>query len=323
MASQDWVDKDFYATLGVSKDASQEDIKKAYRKAARKYHPDQNPGDTAAEQKFKDLSEANSVLSDPEQRKQYDAIRAMGSGARFTGGPTGGGGTAGFEDLFGGLFNAGGGARGGRGGPDLGDIFGNMGGFGGGGSGGFGGFQSAPQKGADLSANANISFKDAIKGTTVRLRDAEGEIIEVRVPAGIKDGQKVRARGKGRPGSGGAGDLMVTVNVKDHQFFTRDGDNIRVKVPVSINEAVLGGTIEVPTIDSSVKVKVPAGSSTGKVLRLKGRGVKTKKVTGDMMIELEIVVPDDLSAEAKQAAEAFATATADFDPRAGLAKKAS
>ena len=164
MASQDWIDKDFYAILGVSRDASEEDIKKAYRKLARKHHPDKNPGDDAAEQKFKDVAEAHSVLADKEQREQYDAVRAMGSGARFSGGPGPGGG-GGFEDLFGNLFNGGSGGgrggfgRGGSGGPDLSDLFGGAGGFGG--SGRFGG-GGAPAKGADRTARTTISFGGAM-----------------------------------------------------------------------------------------------------------------------------------------------------------------
>lgn len=331
MASQDWVDKDFYAILGVSKDASEAELKKAYRKLARKYHPDQNPGDAAAEKRFKEITEANAVLSDPEERQQYDAIRAMGSGARFTapgpgggsGGGPGAGGAGGFEDLFGGLFNTGTRSRGGGAGdlpPEFADLFG---GFGGGGRGGFGG-QGAPAKGADRTATTTISFAGAMRGTTVSLRAADGEVIDVRVPAGIKDGQKVRSRGKGSPGPAGPGDLMVTVRVKDHPFFHRDGQNLRVELPVSFDEAALGATVEVPTLDGSVKVRVPAGSSSGRVLRVKGRGVKASKRTaaGDLLVELRVEVPGDLSAEARAAVEAFAAASAGHDPRAGLADKA-
>ncbi|MGW9550149.1 DnaJ C-terminal domain-containing protein [Citricoccus zhacaiensis] len=331
MASQDWVDKDFYAVLGVSKDASEADIKKAYRKLARKYHPDQNPGDDAAEKKFKEVTEANSVLSDPEERQQYDAIRAMGSGARFSapgsgaGGPAGGG----FEDMFGGLFNTGAGR--GRSGPTTGDIppeFADLfGGFGGrsGGFGGGGGFGGPPTKGADRTASTSISFAGAMRGTTISLRAADGEVIDVRIPAGIKDGQKVRSRGKGSPGAAGAGDLIVTVSVKDHPFFHRDGNNLRVQVPISFDEAALGATIEVPTLDGSVKVKVPAGSSSGRVLRVKGRGVKSAKGStpdGDLLVELQVEVPTTLSGDARAAVEAFAAATAGHHPRAGLADKA-
>ncbi|MCX6497412.1 MAG: DnaJ domain-containing protein [Arthrobacter sp.] len=323
MASQDWVDKDFYKILGVAKDASDADIKKAYRKLARKHHPDTNAGDTASEKKFKDISEAYSVLSDADERQQYDAIRAMGGGARFApGGAGGAGGGAGFEDLFGGLFTGGSGRHSGgystSGGipPEFADLFG--GGFGGGQS-----FQRAPQKGADRTASTSISFAGSIRGTTIGLREPDGEVIDVRIPAGIKDGQKVRVRGKGQYGPAGNGDLMVTVGVKPHDFYTRDGDNLRIHVPVTFAEAALGADIEVPTIDGEkVKVRVPAGTPTGRTLRVKGRGVKHAKATGDLLVTIDVAVPKKLSKDAEDAVKAFAAATAGEDVRDGLAAKA-
>lgn len=331
MASQDWMDKDFYATLGVSKDASEDDVKKSYRKLARTHHPDQNPGDEAAEKRFKEISEAYSVLSDPQQRQEYDAVRAMGGGARFT--APGAGGTAGFEDVFGGMFGGGAGPRGAQGAPDLSDLLGGMfggaqggfgpsGGFGqpGFGQGGFG--QPAPSKGADRTATTTISFRGAVTGTTVSLRAADGEVVDVKVPKGIRDGQKVRARGKGSPGTAGRGDLIVTVKVREHDFFRRDGENLRVVVPVSFAEAALGATIEVPTLEGTVKVRVPAGSPSGKTLRVKGRGVETSKGTGDLLVELQVAVPTELGEEARAAVEALAAATAEHDPRRELAGKA-
>ncbi|MBT2546972.1 DnaJ C-terminal domain-containing protein [Arthrobacter sp. ISL-65] len=322
MASQDWVDKDFYKILGIAKDASDADIKKAYRKLARQYHPDTNSGDTTAEKKFKDISEAYSVLSDPDERQQYDAIRAMGGGARFA--PHGAGSTAngGFEDLFGGLFTGGGRQSGGfspAGGvpPEFADLFG--GGFGGGPA----GYQRAPQKGADRTASTSISFAGSIRGTTIGLREPDGEVIDVRVPAGIKDGQKVRVRGKGQYGPAGNGDLLVTVNVKSHDFYSRDGDNLRIHVPVSFPEAALGADIEVPTIDGEhVRVRVPAGTPSGRTLRVKGRGVKTSKATGDLLVTIDVAVPQNLSKEAEEAVKAFAAATTGADVRQGLAAKA-
>lgn len=329
MASQDWVDKDFYKILGVPKDASEADIKKAYRKLARKHHPDQNQSDPNAEKMFKDVSEAYSVLSDAEERQQYDAIRAMGGGARFTaGGPGGAGGAggAGFEDIFGGLFGQGARPGAGRrttfnaGGnnipPEFADLFGG-GGFG-------GGFGSAPpQKGADRTASTTISFAGSINGTVIGLREPSGEVVEVRVPAGVKDGQKIRVRGKGQPGASGNGDLLVTVNVTPHDFFIRDGNNIRIHVPVSFPEAALGATIEVPTLtEDKVKVKVPAGTPSGRTLRVKGRGVHTPKGDGDLLVTIDVAVPSHLSKEAKAAVESFAEATRGEDPRAGLAAKA-
>ncbi len=319
MASQDWVEKDFYAILGVAKDASDADIKKAYRKLARQYHPDTNSGDAAAEKRFKDISEAYSVLSNPEDRQQYDAIRAMG-GARFAPGAGGRGGPAngGFEDLFGGLF--GGGARqpAGAGGipPEFADLFG-------GGFGGPTGFQRTPQKGSDRTATTSISFKGSIQGTTVSLRENNGNVIDVKIPAGIKDGQKVRQRGKGNPGAAGNGDLIITVNVTPHDFFIRDGDNIRVHVPVTFPEAALGGEIEVPTLDGShVKLRVPAGTNSGRTLRVKGRGVHTSKGEGDLLVTVDVVVPQKLPKEAEEAVKAFAEATAHANPRQDLAAKA-
>ncbi|OFI36837.1 molecular chaperone DnaJ [Arthrobacter sp. SW1] len=317
MASQDWVEKDFYAILGVAKDASDADIKKAYRKLARQYHPDTNAGDAAAEKKFKDISEAYSVLSVPEERQQYDAIRAMGGGARFAPGGHGGAGNGGFEDLFGGLFG-GGRQPAGAGGipPEFADLFG-------GGFGGPAGFQRAPQKGSDRTATTSISFKGSIQGTTVSLREANGNVIDVKIPAGIKDGQKVRQRGKGNPGPAGNGDLIITVNVKPHDFFTRDGDNIRVHVPVTFPEAALGGEIEVPTLDGGhVKLRVPAGTNSGRTLRVKGRGVHTAKATGDLLVTVDVVVPQNLPKDAEEAVKAFAEATADANPRQDLAAKA-
>lgn len=316
MASQEWMDKDFYAALGVSQDASAEEIKKAYRKLARQYHPDKNPGDEAAEQRFKEISEAHTVLADPEERQQYDAIRSMGSGARFqAGGPDSG--SSGFEDIFGGLF--GGGQRSGRGGfgpggPDLSDL------FGGGGGSPFGG----SPKGADRTASTTISFKGAVRGTTVGLREPSGNVIDVRIPAGIKDGQKVRVKGKGQQGPGGSGDLMVQVSIQPHPLFSRDGDDIRMPLPVRFDEAALGATVEVPTIHGeTVRIKVPAGSSTGKVLRLKGQGIRKKQRSGDMLVEVKIEVPKDLNEEAVEAVKAYADAVGGADPREDLKAQAA
>ena len=324
MASQDWMDKDFYATLGVSKDASDADVKKAYRKLARTHHPDQNPGDEAAEKKFKEISEAYAVLSDPQERQEYDAIRAMGGGARFS--APGGAGGGGFEDVFGGMFGGGGGPRTTQSGPDLSDLFSGMFGGAAGQTGGFGdaGYpRPRPTKGADRTATTTISFRGSIQGTTVSLRGPDGETIEVKIPKGIRDGQKVRARGKGSPGPAGRGDLLVTVHVREHEFFHRDGDDLRITVPVTFPEAALGATIEVPTLERPVKVKVPAGSQSGRVLRLKGRGVERGTTTGDLLVELRVTVPTTLHDDARAAVEALQSATAGDDPRRELARKAA
>jgi molecular chaperone DnaJ len=336
MASQDWIDKDFYSILGVSKDASEADIKKAYRKLARRYHPDQNPGDTEAEQRFKDITEAHSVLSDAEERKQYDAIRAMGSGARFTaGGPAGAGGSANFEDLFGDIFGAGGGGRHRRTGYSTGGAgFGGAGGFEDlfsqfGGPGGYGapgaGYQAPPTRGEDIRTETTIPFRSSVHGTTVKLRRGNGQETTVRVPAGVRDGQKLKLAGKGHSGPGGPGDLYVTVHVGPHPFFTRaDGtDDVEVTVPITFPEAALGATVEVPTLDGgTVRLKVPAGTTSGRRLRVKGRGFSTAKGTGSLIVTVEVHVPAHLDEAAEAAVRAFAEATADDDPRAGLATKA-
>jgi len=330
MTGQDWLEKDFYAALGVPKDASESDIKKAYRKLARKYHPDQNAGDTQAEEKFKQVGEAYSVLSDSEKRQQYDALRAMaGGGPRFASGPDGPGGAGGFEDLFGGMFGGaaggpGGGPRvrysqtgGGAGGFD--DILSQM--FGGGGApAGFGG-----QPGANLAASTRLPFRSAVKGEQVTL-NVGGQRMNVRIPAGVRDGQKIRLRGKGEPGMGGgpAGDLIVTVSVDPHPVFGIDGRNLTITVPVSFPEAVDGATIAVPTFDGgSVRVRVPAGTSSGTRLRVKGKGVETPKGTGDLIVTVEVAVPKNLTKAAKSALEDFAEATSGEDVRSGLAQQAA
>ncbi|GAA2750959.1 DnaJ C-terminal domain-containing protein [Amnibacterium kyonggiense] len=328
MASQDWFEKDFYRVLGVDKSVSQADLKKAYRKLARQFHPDSNPGDTAAESRFKEISEAYSVLSDEEQRREYDQIRAMGSGARFTAGgagPQGGG----FEDVFGGLFNQGArtrtGTRGGSGGFE--DILGGM--FGGGGgfgqtSGGFRGF-GGPTPGRDVTATTSIDFVTATKGDTVTLSGGNGKPITVRIPAGVTDGQKLKLRGKGEPSPDGgeAGDLVLTVHVDKHPVFERDGLNLRVNVPVTFAEAALGATIEVPTLGGdTVRMKVPAGTSSGRVLRIKGRGVETKTGKGDLLARVEVAVPNHLSAAQREALEALVAASGEENPRDDLLAKA-
>lgn len=324
MASQEWFDKDFYKVLGVSKDVSEAELKKVYRKLARKYHPDSNSGDAAAEAKFKEVSEAYSVLSDKDQRAEYDQMRAMGSGARFS--APGAGGGRGFEDVFGG-FNTGG-RGGGSGGFE--DIFGSM--FGGGGgnagfgqsSGGYRGF-GGPTPGRDVTASTTIDFTTAAHGETISLQTSEGRTIKVKIPAGVKDGAKVRVRGKGRPSpDGGApGDLVLTVTVRKHPVFERDGLNLRVHVPVTFVEATLGATIEVPTLGGDpVKLRVAPGTPSGRILRVKGRGLKTSKGTGDLLAIVEIAVPSHLSEQARAALEAFHAVEPAENPREELLARA-
>lgn len=331
MASQDWFDKDFYAILGVPQDADAAAIKKAYRKLARKEHPDQNPGDAQAEQRFKDIGEAYAVLSDPEQRQQYDAIRSMThGGARFRAGAGGPGGGAGFEDVFSSMFGGGGAGPGvrfstGGGGaqPNLEDILGGM--FGGGGPayGGFGA-PAGPRRGANLTARTTLPFRDAVEGATVTLSTGNGRIT-TRIPAGVRDGQKIRLAGKGEPGDHGApsGDLILTVDVQKHPVFGRDGDNLTVDLPVTFAEAALGATVSVPTLSGEpVKVRIAPGTPSGRVLRVKGRGVPRKGSPGDLLARVNVVVPQRLTDEARQAVEALQAQEQGEDPRAELFARA-
>jgi len=326
MASQDWFDKDFYKILGVDKSVSDADLKKTYRKLARQYHPDSNQGDAKAEARFKEISEAYAVLSDKEQRAEYDQVRAMGGGARFTAGGTGQGG---FEDVFSGMF--GGGGRGGQANMD--DIFAMFnqpgGGFGSGrfgqATGGFRGF-GGPTKGQDVTATVTLDFIDATKGETMTLQGATGKPMKVKIPAGVTDGQRIRLRGKGHPSPDGGepGDIVVQVTVRPHPVFTRDGLNLRVTVPVTFTEAALGATIEVPTLGGApVKLRVAPGTPSGRVLRVKGRGVQTSKGTGDLLAEVEVAVPAHLDERAREALERFHEVEPQENPRADLMAKAS
>jgi len=345
MAGQDWFEKDFYAVLGVPQDATAEDVKKAYRKLARKHHPDANPGDSGAEKRFKEVGEAYSVLSDTEQRQQYDAIRSMArGGARFTagGGQSAGNGGAGFEDMLGNLFGAGGtgpGMPGGQqrvrypsgAGPES-PIFEDMlnglfTGQGGRPNSGPAGFRAprGPAKGVDLTAQTRLTFRQAIEGALLSLRVDDPAVgtrnITARIPAGVREGQKVRLPGKGRASETGGppGDLVVQVTVEPHPVFIIDGTDIRLTVPVTFAEAVLGAEIEVPTPDGGrVRLKVPAGTPSGRVLRARGRGVKTTKRTGDLLVTLQVAVPQRVDGKAKAALQAFAEATAGESPRADL-----
>lgn len=343
MSEQEWFSKDFYKVLGVDKTADKKAITKAYRKLARQWHPDQNPGDKAAEAKFKEIGEAYAVLSNDEDRKRYDAIRAMaGGGARFS---AGSGGAGGFEDLFG-AFGGGGGFGGGGhnvrfqtsgmpGGGGFEDILSGL--FGGGGGAGarFGGdpygspFGAAghaqqaaptPEKGGTVRAKLAISFRQALNGATLTIK-VGGSPIKVRIPAGIKDGQKVRVKGHGKPGAHGgpAGDLEVAVTVKPHPVFSREGDDLVVSLPVTVSEAILGAVVDIPMIDgNTATVKVPAGSSSGTEIRVRGGGVKTSKATGDLIARVAIQVPEKPSRDLKKLAKEMAQTEGDLDVRASL-----
>ena len=303
MASQDWIEKDFYKILGVTKGVGDADLKKSYRKLAKDNHPDLHPGDQAAESRFKDISEAYDVLSDKEQRQEYDAVRAMGGGARFQAGGRGGGG---FEDVFSNLFGGGGGG-------------GFPTGFQGGGFGGFG-----PQRGSDLTTTSSIDFIDSIHGTNVKL-NVSGSSVTLKVPAGIQDGQKLKLKGKGQasPNGGPAGDLVASIKVRPHPVFTRDGDNVRVVVPVTFAEAVLGATIQVPVLGGEpVKLKVAPGTPNGRTLRVKGKGVQHDARHGDLLATVKILVPNRVSKKAEEALKAFESEIPEEDPRATLISRA-
>lgn len=297
MASQDWIEKDFYKILGVTKGVGDADLKKSYRKLAKDNHPDLHPGNQAAESRFKDISEAYDVLSDKEQRQEYDAVRAMGGGARFQAGGSGGGG---FEDVFSNLFGGGG--------------------FPGGG--GFSGF--GPQRGSDLTSTSSVDFIDSIHGTNVKL-NVSGNSLTLKVPAGIQDGQKLKLKGKGQasPNGGPTGDLVVTIKVRPHPVFTRDGDNVRVVVPVTFAEAVLGATIQVPVLGGEpVKLKVAPGTPNGRTLRVKGKGVQHDARQGDLLATVEILVPNRVSKKAEAALKVFESEIPEEDPRATLISRA-
>jgi molecular chaperone DnaJ len=380
MTNADWANKDFYKVLGVTKDASSADIKKAYRKLARANHPDSNPGDKAAEERFKAIAEAYDVIGDEQKRKEYDELRAMGAFGGPFGGQPGPGGTTTFDlgDLFGG--------GGGPGGGNLGDILGGV--FGGGGA---RTRRRTARRGSDIETSTTISFSDAIDGVTVSLRlaseapcrvchgtgaqpgsqpmacpDCGGSgsrvasmggaftlnetcptcrgrgiyvdkpcnachgsgrglsdrTIQARIPAGVKDGQRIRLKGKGAPGESGgpAGDLFVVVHVSPHPVFGRSGDNLTVTVPVSFDEAALGAEVAVPTLGGGrVTVKLPPGTPNGRTFRVRGKGAARKDGTrGDLLVTVEVQVPAQLSEEARAAVEAYRAATAGGELRSRL-----
>lgn len=329
MASENWLTDDFYKALGVSEDASESDIKKAYRKLSRKYHPDLNPGDKQAEKKFKEISEAYDVLSDKKQREEYDQIRRYGAAGMggFGGGGFGGGSYTGYPgaDTFGGFSGGGAGIN-----IDdlLGGLFGGSAGgsrrsagftsadFGGMGGGGFGGAQHATPE--ESTTSTRISLAQAYTGATVTVFLPDGSHTEARIPAGIKDGQKVRLRGKGLRG----GDLKVTVRVSDDSVYSREGNNLVMRAPVTLAEAVDGAVIEVPLPDAStVKLRLAPGQ-VGRRLRAKGRGFKAKGGDGDLLVIPEIVLPTKLSAEAQEAFDKFVKLAPQENPRKDLLKKA-
>jgi molecular chaperone DnaJ len=378
MAPQrEWFEKDYYRVLGVSDTASQKDIKSAYRKLSRQYHPDTNEGEKAAEERFKEVSAAYDVIGDPEKRKEYDEVRKLGPmGGMFGGGAPGGGPAGGFrfEDM-----------------GDLGDVLGGLFGRGRRGARGAGttGRGTGPHRGQDLEADLHLDFEDAVQGltTTIHLTSeaacstchgsgarpgttphtcpqckgrgvlddnqgffsfsqpcpncaGQGYVIDdpcptcggtgiehrprevkVRLPAGVADGQRIRLKGRGGPGRNGGppGDLYVTARVGPHHLFGRRGDDLTLTVPVTFPEAALGADVRVPTLDGgSVKLRIPAGTRSGRTLRVKGKGVPSRKRTGDLLVTVEVAVPQSLTDDERKAVEALAAATDGRSPRAHL-----
>ena len=381
--NKDWLEKDFYKVLGVDKGASADEIKKKYRKLARELHPDKNPGDAKAEERFKEVSEAYDVLSDDKKRAEYDEARTLfasgggGFGGGGFGGPGGFGGGATYD--FGDVFGA---DEGG-----LGDILGNIFSRG---RGGGGRRSQAPRRGQDVESEITLGFNDALEGVTVPLRLASDaacdsckgtgaragtvprvcpncqgsgqttrnaggfafaepcaacggrglivddpcptchgsgrgvstRTVQARIPAGVKDGARIRLKGKGAPGERGGpnGDLYVVVHVSPHPVFGRKGDNLTVTVPVTFAEAALGGQVPVPVPGGgTVTLKIPAGTANGRTFRVRGKGVPRKDATkGDLLATVEVQVPTGLTDDAREALERFAEAHGDQDPRKDL-----
>ena len=278
---------DPYSILGVSKGADEKAIKSAYRKLAKELHPDKNKDNPKASERFSEVTQAYDLLSDPKKRGQYDRGEIDENGQpRFAGNPFGGG------------YSQGGPAGGnfGGGGIDLGDIFDGLFGGGGGRSGGGPGPrpQQAPPKGANIAYAHLVSFTDAATLAPQRIMLGDGKTVEFKLPAGIVAGQQIRIPGKGQPGPGGYGDAMVTLKIGKHPHLVRDGDNVRIDLPISLKEAVEGGKVKVPTVAGAVMLTVPPRTNSGAVLRIKGRGFTAKTgVRGDQLVTLMIHLPTD------------------------------
>nr|WP_255712611.1 J domain-containing protein [Rhodopirellula sp. JC740] len=321
-----------YQTLGVSRDAEKSELTKAYRKLARKYHPDMNPDNPDAQEKFKRVQEAYEVLSDEEKRAAYDRygsdfekIRGGwnpnaggGAGPSFDGldleqifgaaGRGGGGGGAGFENGFNDFFEqilGGGGRAGGHGSP-----------FGGGRQ-----RTAPPQRGQNIRHELSVTFRTAVLGDKVEFYLARGgkqEKLSVSIPPGVDSGSKIRLRDQGHPGPGGAGDLILIIQVDKHPFYKRNGNHLELKLPITLAEAVLGAKVDVPTPAGTITLSVPAGSSSGKRLRLKGQGVRNPKgADGDLIVELQIQLPESIDDESKKLIEQFNEANP-MQPRESL-----
>ena len=307
MAAKDLYEKDFYKILGVNKSATNKEIKKKYRELAHKLHPDKNTGNKKLEEEFKAVSEAYEILSEVKSRAEYDEARSLfeRGGFRQPQGGNQGGQSANrdYADLFGGA--------------DSQDIFANL----------FGGGRRGPRKGQDLQTESTITFRESVFGTNLDLRlTSDGGAptnITVRVPAGVKNGGKIRIRGKGAQGEAGPGDLFIHLNVKPHPIFTHKGENLLIGLPVTFSEAALGADIKVPTLSGEeVTVRLAPGTSNGRVLRIKGHGVKGANGVGDLLVSVEVEVPQRLSSKAQKALEEFAAETSDEDVRAEFKARA-
>jgi curved DNA-binding protein len=311
--------RDFYEALGVPRGASDEEIRRAYRRLARQYHPDVNK-EPGAEERFKEISEAYEVLRDPEKREQYDRFGAnwraaqeaarQGRGPRPAGGgfEGSGGGRGGFEDVR---------VEFGEGGID--DLFEGL--FGRGGRGGrAGGFDGFAMRGVDQEAELELTLEEAARGGPRRISLADGRTLEVNIPRGVRDGQRIRLAGEGEPGAGGGptGDLFLRVRIRPHPRFRLEGRDLYVDLPVAPWEAALGASIEVPTLDGNARLKVPPGSSSGRRLRLRGQGFPTGAgdAAGDLYAVVKIMVPKKLTKKERELFEQLAEASK-FDPRRG------
>jgi DnaJ-class molecular chaperone len=293
---------DLYSELNVARGASEPEIKKAYRKLAKELHPDKNKDNPKATERFSKVTRAYDILTDKDKRAQYDRGEIDEEGnPRMPfgfggGGPQPGGRGGGFRGPNGETFEYGGEAA------DISDLFeglfgGGRRGGGGGGGGPFSGFgrrTARPQKGADVAYRLEVPFEDAARLQGQRVTLSSGKTLDIKLPPGVEDGTKIRLTGQGQPGPAGNGDAIVTIAVKPHRFFRRDGNNIRLDLPVSIDEAVLGGKVRVPTVDGPVMLSVPKGTSSGRVLRLKGKGFTGKNgQRGDQLVALMVDLPDD------------------------------